>query len=29
MDLAASLPIAAAFRELVELKGERYYWKAD
>jgi hypothetical protein len=29
MDLAASLPIAAAFRELLELKGDRYYWKAD
>jgi hypothetical protein len=29
MDLAASLPIAAAFRDLLELKGERYQWKAD
>jgi hypothetical protein len=29
MDLAASLPIAAAFRELLELKGDRYQWKAD
>jgi hypothetical protein len=29
MDLAASLPIAAAFRELLELKGNRYYWKVD
>ncbi len=29
MDLAESLPIAAAFRELLELKGDRYYWKAD
>jgi NTP pyrophosphatase (non-canonical NTP hydrolase) len=29
MDLAASLPIAAAFRELLELRGSRYYWKAD
>jgi AIPR protein len=29
MDLAASLPIAAAFRELLELKGDSYYWKAD
>lgn len=29
MDLAASLPIAAAFRELLELKGDKYYWKAD
>jgi hypothetical protein len=29
MDLAASLPIAAAFRELLELKGDRYYWKVD
>lgn len=27
-DLAASLPIAAAFRELLELNGERYAWKA-
>lgn len=27
MDLAASLPIAAAFRELLELKGDRYQWK--
>lgn len=29
MDLAASLPVAAAFRELLELKGDRYYWKID
>jgi len=29
MDLAASLPIAAAFRELLELKGDRYFWKVD
>ena len=29
MDLAASLPIAAAFRDLLELKGDRYQWKAD
>jgi hypothetical protein len=29
MDLAASLPIAAAFREVLEPKGDRYYWRAD
>jgi hypothetical protein len=29
MDLAESLPIAAAFRELLELKDDRYFWKAD
>ena len=29
MDLAASLPIAAAFRELLEVNGDRYYWKVD
>jgi len=29
MDLAASLPIAAAFRELLELNGTRYVWKVD
>lgn len=29
MDLAASLPIAAAFRELLELRDDRYYWKVD
>lgn len=29
MDLAASLPIAAAFRELLELKGDRYQWRID
>jgi hypothetical protein len=27
MDLAASLPIAAASRELLELRGDRYVWK--
>lgn len=29
MDLAASLPVAAAFRELLELRGDRYHWKVD
>ena len=29
MDLAASLPIAAAFRELLELRGDVYRWKVD
>jgi hypothetical protein len=29
MDLAASLPIAAAFRELLVLDGERYAWRVD
>jgi len=29
LDLAASLPIAAAFRELLELKGDRYHWRVD
>ena len=29
MDLAASLPIAAAFRELLELKDGQYQWKLD
>jgi NTP pyrophosphatase (non-canonical NTP hydrolase) len=29
MDLAASLPLAAAFRELLELQGDRYRWKLD
>lgn len=29
MDLGASLPIAAAFRELMELRGDRYYWRVD
>ena len=29
MDLAASLPIAAAFRELLELSGDRYFWPVD
>ena len=29
MDLAQSLPIASAFRELLEIKSGRYYWKAD
>ena len=23
------MPIAAAFRELLELKSDRYYWKVD
>jgi hypothetical protein len=27
MDLAASLPLAAAFRELLDLKGDRYCWR--
>jgi NTP pyrophosphatase (non-canonical NTP hydrolase) len=27
MDLGASLPIAAAFRELLELSGDRYVWR--
>ncbi len=27
MDLAASLPLAAAFRELLELRNDRYVWK--
>jgi len=27
MDLAASLPIASAFRELLELRGDRYHWR--
>ena len=27
MDLAACLPLAAAFRELLELKGDRYHWR--
>lgn len=27
MDLAASLPLAAAFRELLELRGDSYQWK--
>jgi AIPR protein len=27
MDLGASLPIAAAFRELLELRGDRFYWR--
>jgi hypothetical protein len=27
MDLAASLPIASAFRELLELRGDRYQWR--
>jgi hypothetical protein len=29
MDLGASLPIAAAFRYLLELRGDRYHWKVD
>jgi hypothetical protein len=29
MDLAASLPLAAAFRELLELKGDRYCWRVE
>ncbi len=29
MDLAVSLPIAAAFRELLELRAGKYYWKVD
>ena len=29
MDLAVSLPIAAAFRELLDLKGGKYFWKVD
>ena len=29
MDLAASLPIAAAFRELLELRDGSYQWKVD
>jgi hypothetical protein len=29
MDLAVSLPIAAAFRELLEQRDGRYYWKVD
>jgi hypothetical protein len=29
MDLAAALPLAAAFRDLLVLDGERYKWKTD
>jgi hypothetical protein len=29
MDLAASLPLAAAFRELLDLQGDRFRWKLD
>ncbi len=29
MDLAASLPLAAGFRELLELRGDRYHWRLD
>jgi hypothetical protein len=29
MDLAASLLIAAAFRELLDLRGDRYHWRVD
>lgn len=29
MDLAASLPLAAAFREILELRDDRYYWAVE
>jgi hypothetical protein len=29
MDMAALLPMAAAFRELLTLKGDRYRWRVD
>ena len=29
MDPAASLPLAAAFREILELRDDRYYWTVD
>jgi hypothetical protein len=29
MDMAALLPMAAAFRELLQLKGDRYVWRVD
>ena len=29
MDLAQLLPMAAAFRELLSLNGDRYYWRVD
>src|SRR5262249_23601888 len=29
VDMATLLPMAAAFRELLALKGDRYYWKVD
>jgi hypothetical protein len=29
MDMAAVLPMAAAFRELLALKGDRYFWRVD
>jgi hypothetical protein len=29
MDLAASLPIASSFRELLELRGDRYQWRVQ
>jgi len=29
MDMAAVLPMAAAFRELLTLKGDRYAWRVD
>ncbi len=29
IDMAALLPMAAAFRELLTLKGDRYYWRVD
>lgn len=29
MDIASVLPIAAAFRELLTLRGDRYFWRVD
>jgi len=29
LDMAALLPMAAAFRELLQLKGDRYYWRVN
>lgn len=29
VDMATLLPMAAAFRELLALKGDRYYWRVD
>lgn len=29
VDMASLLPIAAAFRELLAFKGDRYYWRVD
>ena len=29
MDPAASLPLAAAFREILELRDDRYFWTLD